>query len=342
MIKKIFKYIGYFFLIYVFLCIITPFNKTLRNRSIDNQISYLSQILDEGYDDELQNRFPEGKLFSNSILALSTIEYCVKNDKANEKYSKIVDNCIKRIQSERAFEVFDSKIKPKYGAFFNGWSNYVYSSYKRSKLFSFSKIQNKVIEQSNIIETRLISIQNDSLKILNTYRGINWPADNFIGIISLSDKGLQKRWTNKILESAEHKSGLVNHSGSNNQIIRGSSSAMITFCLSKLEYYQISKYNEEFKNIFIDEYLGIQLVKENENGSNFMDVDSGPVVFGYGASATIMNIKTQASVGSNNSKITWAAINLITIPINIFKKKYYLMKKEPMLDLFMLWGCTEL
>ena len=93
---------------------------------------------------------------------------------------------------------------------------------------------------------------------------------------------------------------------------------------------------------YIAQYLGIQLVKENENGSNSMDVDSGPVVFGYGASATIMNIKTQASLGNEKSRITWAVMNTLALPVNIFNKKYYLMKKEPMLDLFMLWGSTEL
>jgi len=71
-------------------------------------------------------------------------------------------------------------------------------------------------------------------------------------------------------------------------------------------------------------------------------MDSGPVVFGYGSSATIMNIKTQASLSNRKSKITWAVMNTIAIPINIFKKKFYLLKKEPMLDLFMLWGSTEL
>ena len=73
-----------------------------------------------------------------------------------------------------------------------------------------------------------------------------------------------------------------------------------------------------------------------------MDADSGPVIFGYGASATIMNIKTQASLKDSKSKITWAAMNTIALPINIFKKKYYILKQEPMLDLFMLWGSTEL
>ena len=41
------------------------------------------------------------------------------------------------------------------------------------------------------------------------------------------------------------------------------------------------------------------------------DVDSGPIVFGYGASATIMNIKAQAVLGVPKAKNTWALINLL-------------------------------
>ena len=133
-IKKTLKYIASILLVYVILCLITPYSKFLRNRSINNQISYLSKILDRGYDDELQRRFPEGKLFSNAILALSTIEYCEKNSKQNEKYAKIVDDCIKRIQSDRSVRVFNKDMIPKYGMFFNAWSNHVYSCYKNSRL----------------------------------------------------------------------------------------------------------------------------------------------------------------------------------------------------------------
>ena len=342
MIKKTLKYLGILITAYSFLCLITPFNKYLRNRSIRNQINYLSQILDKGYDDNLQRRFPEGKLFSNALLALSTIEYCDKNGKAHEKYARIVDNCINRIQSKEALGIFNPNMEPKYGMFFNGWSNYVYSTYKKSSLFKFSKIQNSVIEQSDIIESRLTSTQNDSLRLLDTYAKSNWPADNLIGIISLSNDELRKNWIEKILEASKHKSGLIHHAGSNPLELRGSSSAMITFCLGEAKYHNIEEYSSQFEELFADNYLGIQLIKENEDGSNKMDVDSGPVIFGYGSSATIMNIKTQASLGNSNSKYTYALMNLISLPVNIFQKKYHILKKEPMLDLFMLWGSTEM
>ncbi len=342
MIKKTIKYIAYILITYVLFCLLTPFNKHLRNRSIQNQISYLSSILEEGYDDKLQRRFPEGKVFSNSLLALSTIEYCEKNGSQNAEYAKIVDRCIKRIQSDRSKRVFNKNMIPEYGMFFNGWSNFVYSTYIDSQLFKYSSISEKVNHASQQIENSLSTTQRDSLRILDSYPISNWPADNLIGVISLRDTQLQKNWLNKIFDGATHPSGLINHAGSNQSKIRGSSNAMMLYCLSEVAYEGVTEYNTKYKDIFVDEYLGIQLVKENVDASNAMDVDSGPVVLGYGASATIMNIKAQASLKSSKAKRTWAAMNIIGLPVNIFNRKFYIFKKEPMLDLFMLWGSVEL
>ncbi len=340
-IKKLLKYLGIIILVYLFLCLSTPFNNFLKKRSIKNQINYLSDILDAGYDDKLQERFPEGKLFSNSILALSIIEFCENNSLALEKYSIIVDKCVERILSDQALNAFDPGIKPKYGMFYNGWTNYVLAKYQKSELFKYSSIKPNIKKESEIIQKRIIAEQTDSLSVLDTYLGSNWPADNLIGLISIDNDTLQQQWLNKIFESAEHESGLIHHSGGLPFEIRGSSQAMMSFCLNEMEYSQVIEYCQKFEDLFIDEYLGVQLVKESEDGSNHMDVDSGPVVWGYGASATIMNIKTQASLKNKNSKRTWAIMNLISCPIHIFGSKYYLFKQEPMLDLFMLWGSVE-
>ena len=342
MIRKTIKYLGALLAIYSLFCLITPFNKTLRNRSIQNQINYLSHILDVGYDDELQKRFPEGKLFSNCLLALSTIEYCNNYQLANDRYAEVVDNCIRRIQSKRALAVFDQNLNPKYGIFYQGWTNLVYSTYLNSPVYEFSKIQTLVQQESLHIESELEQLQADSLRTLETYNGSFWPADNLIGIASLENHDLQSDWIDLILETSEHESGLIHHVGSSKNRIRGSSSAMITYCLNKSNYSDIEDYNHKFKDIFVDSYMGIQLVKEYEDGSDRFDVDSGPILMGYGASATIMNIKTQASLSSAHAKVTWAAMNFISIPFNMFRRKYFLFKKEPMLDLFMLWASTEL
>lgn len=323
-------------------CLITPYSETLRNRSIRNQISYIDEIMKNEFDDTLQKRFPEGKVFSNAIFSLAVIEFCEKNKNCTNKYAEIIDSNIKRILSKTALQPFNANMNPKYGIFYNGWTQFVLKNYQNSDLFKYSKIKYKVKNQYSIIEQRLLTEQYDSLRILDSYLGSNWPADNFIGLLTIEDENIREKWINKIFETSEHESGLVNHAGSQKGTIRGSSQAMITYCLNEVGYNKIEDYNKDFKNILVDEYLNIQLVKENEDGSNTMDVDSGPVVFGYGASATIMNIKAQASINNGKHKFTWAAMNTISCPINVLGKKYYLLKKEPMFDIFMLWGSVGL
>lgn len=185
--RKVFKYTGIIVLLYSLFCLGTPFLRFLRNRSIENQISYLSQILDKGYDDRLQDRFPEGKIFSNSILALSVIEFCDINRITDENYARVVDRCVKRLQSSKALEAFNPDMDPPYGMFYNGWSSYVYKSYRRSPLFAYSTLQQEVLSRSTLIEKRIEDVQMGHERILDSYQGANWPADNLIGIMSLDE-----------------------------------------------------------------------------------------------------------------------------------------------------------
>ena len=340
--KKLLKYTLLVLFVYGLTNLITPFNTYLRNRSIINQINYLSTKLNEGYDDELQNKFPEGKVFSNAILALSIIEYCDQNLNPDTKYAVIVDKCITRLLSEKTLSHFNPSVFPEYGIFYNGWTNYVFNKYKNSRLFEFSNIRDKVLLKSEIIEKRIENTLSDSIRILETYPGLSWPADNFIGLISLESDSIRELWLEMLINSTEHPSGLVGHYGGTEPTIRGSSGALITFCLAEIDNENINEYYTRYKEIFIDDIFGIQLVSENEDKTNEMDFDSGPVLFGYGASATIMNIKTQVTLHDRKSMNTWAFMNFNALPVNIFNRKYYLFQEEPMFDLFMLWACVEM
>jgi hypothetical protein len=339
--KRILKVIGLFLLAYIFINLITPYSKFLKNRSINNQINYLSELLDDGYDDVLQDRFPEGKIFSNALLALSIIEHSAKRE-VLESRSLIVDRCIKRILSSNAKKTFTKDMNPSYGMFYNAWVLLVLSEYSSSELFLHSNIKERVNENKRLINERLVQAQSNAVVELDSYFDASWPADNLIGLIGLEDESLKREWIKVLFENAKHDSGLIHHSGITPNIVRGSSSAMITYALSKGGYGDDKTYNASFKKLLIDDYLGIQFVKEHENGVSVSDVDSGPVVFGYGASATIMNVKTQAILGEPKAKNTWALMNVIGVPINVCGNKFYLFKREPMFDLFMLWGSVSL
>jgi len=320
---------------------VTPYSSVLLKRSIEHQITYLDGIFKRGYDDELQRRFPEGKVFSNAIFSLSVLDYTAKNAIEDKRYSKIVDRCIGRLFSEYATNKFSENMSPKFGVFYNGWTNYVLYKYKNHHLFQYSTMGKEILKMNDTINKRILSVQLDSMRILDSYPGAIWPADNLIALISMEDINVQNSWLQLIFDASECEADLINHTGNNSSEIRGSSQSLITFCLQEMEYKNVNEYNEAFQQRLVDHYFGVEMVKENVSGTNEMDVDSGPVIFGYGASGTIMNIKTQASLESKG-KLTWSMMNTISMPVNIFGTKYYLGKKEPMFDVFMLWASTEL
>ncbi|GGH69089.1 hypothetical protein [Phaeocystidibacter marisrubri] len=341
-IKKVKRVILIASIVYVGMALLTPHFSPLRNRSIENQITYLSELLNSGYDDELQQQYPEGKMFSNALLSLSIIEYCDKRGITDKAMAEQVDSCILRILSTSATSPFPTYITPKFGMFYNGWTNRVLTSYQRSSLFSKSDIPERVNTSQEEIEERITSALDEELQPLMSYAGAYWPADNYIGIMSISDTALQSKWMAILDSAASHPTGLVHHFGGDSSIVRGSSSALILYSLSYINQERALRQNNIFDSLFQRSFLGANLVKEHEDGSGIEDVDSGPLLFGYGASATIMNIKTQASLGMPGARATWGWLNLMGMPINLWSHKYYLFKKEPMLDIFMLWSCVSL
>lgn len=263
----------------------------------------MDKALSNGYDDKLQNVYPEGKVFSNALFALSLIDYSEKQECDGQKIAFMLDKCIERLLSEKARVNFYEAMKPAYGVFYNAWVNYVLVHYQASKLYSFSSICSKIDSTQNIINQRLVAAQMSDIQLLESYPNMIWPADNLVAISSLKNDSLKTKWLQLLFTTTQHPSGLINHSDNNKSSIHGSSQAMIIYFLNQ-QHEESELQNNIFKELLVDNFLGVQLVKENEDGSNEASIDSGPVIFGYGASATIMNIKTQASFQDAKAKKT--------------------------------------
>jgi len=329
--------------IYILFNLSTPYIDYCKNRSVENQITYLDQILSEGYDDELQSRYPEGKIFSNALLALSIIDYSANAKITQKKHAIIADRCIDRLLSESTSATFSIDMVPKFGAFYNGWINFTLSNYIKSDLFDLSERRSQILASFQVLSNEIVCAQSDSIRILDSYPGASWPADNLVGMASLDHKILKNQWIDKLYATSNTESKLLNHSGYNTAEVRGSSQALLLFLLCHHDKQKASTENKIFRDLLVDRHIGIDLVREfPKDVDGYPDVDSGPVICGYGAVATVMNVKLQAKLNNVNSKYTWAFLNAISFPINVFGEKYYLCKREPMFDIFMLWCLVEL
>lgn len=343
-IKKIAKYLFLGFCFYSFINFIIPFNSYLKKRSIENQIEYIQSRFEKGEDNLLQRRFPEGKVFGNALFALSIIEYQNKST-VNEKHTRYIDRAIKEILSPEAKAIFHENLNPTYGAFYNGWVNLVLKSYIESIGFKHSAIQDLVKEQHRILTNQLITAHKDSLQIIETYNGSSWPADNVVAIASLPEEhdSIKQEWYDLILSQSNDPDNLIYHVTGQESKIRGASQALIIYLTNSFNARIAEEQNALFQERLVNNPLNVSLVREHPRGDNSgSDVDSGPVIFGYGSSASIMNIKTQAALKKSTAKYSYGFFNMISIPYNLFGKKYHLAKKEIMFDIFMLWGAVEI
>lgn len=314
---------------------ILPHNGFLLERSIDNQISFLEKKFSKQLDGQLQKVYPEGKLFSNLIFALSIIEYSNYKDGLD---AKIVDNSIFASISGKAKSNYEEHLLLPYGAFYNGWINFTLKKYVESKLIASSPNKEKIVELHRQFTERIVKSQMDSVQLLDTYLGSIWPADNLLCIASLDEEynSLKKEWLSKIKLTS--KDELINHYGGDSTEVRGSSQALINYILLEIDADFSVKSNNKYKSRFEDKYMGISFIKEHESYDDFEDIDSGPIILGYGSVATIMNSKLKNRIKDKGYKTTFGFLNLLGIPINLFGNKYYLFGKEPMFDLFMLWS----
>lgn len=331
-VKKIIRYAILLVFLYFVVAFISPFNRILANRSIDNQINYL--LSDDSFDVQVQTRFPEGYVFFNSILALSIIEY--SQTRRKQEYNAAVDGLILKLLSKKASSVFSENQKLPHGAFYNGWVNFTLKQYIESDLFQNSKSKAEFIASHDSLSNLISQVQADDLSMLESYPNSYWPADNLVCIASLpaAASGLAEKWIELLRSTSE--ADLIHHDGSSLSKVRGSSQSLIIYLLSHINLELAIAEDKKFTSEFKDSFFGVKFVCEDLADKSFEDIDSGPVFLGYGSVATIMNTKATKGIGQR-SRITEGFLNMLGMPVNFRGKKFYIFKQEVMFDLFMLW-----
>lgn len=324
--------------IFCILQLSVPHSDFLLKKSIEGQISGISDRLESNEDIGLQARYPEGYVFANAIFALSVIESHEKGLVFNQP-NLMVDKCIVKLLSNDCKARFNGGLDPKYGAFYNGWTGYVLNKYIRSGLFETSMIRNKVILEFKNVQNQILDVQCDSIKLLESYGGQVWPADNVV-CMSILDPGyryLAINWFNKLPKAVD--SEMICHYYESNCEVRGASQALILYFLGAMNFKTVHIY-EKFRRDFVHEIAGIELVREFPlKGAE--DYDSGPVIFNIGSAATLMQVKTACLYG-RCSPNTWGLFNTIGFPLFLRGQKSYLLKKNMMFDIFMLWGAVSI
>ncbi len=244
-------------------------------------------------------------------------------------------------------------MNPENGIFYIGWKNYLLS-----RILSVDTVFEKSNQylrayrnQSEIISEAL---RSSDCPYLESYNKQCWPADMCLAVASLSNfdkifgqkyKSLITAWLHDIKERVDSHTNMLPHkvdskSGKAVQGTRGSSSGLSLRMLTEIDPDFAKKQYILFDSLFVDKTLGLPYIREYPKGIDGSgDIDSGPVIFGVGFSATIVMIGTYAMYENHElAEQQYKAIHALGFSTETKKQKKYLFGKFPMADAFIAWG----
>ena len=329
-------------------------NGVMLNYDLIKQLNYLENKLDNGVDHEMQKQYPEGFFFSNLMYGLTWCEFAVDLPEGSTLKNKAVEeaiNSLDKLKQDYCRQSFNKNLPLQFGAFYFSWTNYL-----RAKILMLSNSfagRDRIISEFNFnCDTLSKIIFTSESPFFESYPEQYWPADILPGIASLSlhNKLFGNKYDSTIaywfdvVESIQNPGVIifphsVNNRGVALQSARGSSLGLILILLKEISEIDAggiySLYNRAYKTSF----LGLPLIHEY-SGNNYGegDIDSGPVICGYGSVATIIGSGVFRRYGELGlTEQLNQTIEFLGFPYENSETKIYLAGQIPMADFFIAW-----
>lgn len=337
---------------------VVEFDDSSVNREVLYQLNYLKTRIDEGAADRMQRLFPEGAFFLHALYGLSWCEIGLRVSTSSPIYGDALLNAewaLQNFESDPAKSIFSDIRTSEYGAFYAGWSNYL-----RGKLLAVQvKTRLDTTLRNNFIQTceeYANAINNSVSPFIRSYPSSTWPADGMTGIAALrihdqlfepAYDSLINDWVLQVKRKLDPQTGLIPHavnSGTGEPIQgpRGSSQCLMIRLLAEIdENLAVSQYSI-FKEKFVTSWLGLPAIREYPKGVDGTgDIDSGPVVWGIGAAASVVGIGTLNAVGDiETARALSQSIEALGMPITWAQQKYYAMGTLEIGDAFLVWALS--
>ncbi|WP_174184209.1 hypothetical protein [Nocardia barduliensis] len=309
------------------------------------QLRFLRDELGSGLGEEMQGMFPEGYFFSYALYGLAWADVARGDTTYRDEALREARWALDRLSSPSGRAVFDARLRPAYGVFYVGWS---------------SRLRGAVIELAGAgaPETAQFIADCEALAsafgtegpFLAAYPGQAWPVDNVVAVsaLRLHDRIVGSRfepviaeWLTSARAQLDPATGLLPHRATPVlEGARGSSQSMIQRFLPEIDPVWAAQQYSTFRRLFVDTPLGLPGVREYPHGrSGAGDVDSGPLILGVSASATVVTIGAARVHGDRllAGPLTGLGESL-GIPVTLGNAKRYGLGALPIGDAFLAWS----
>lgn len=303
----------------------------------------------------MQELFPEGALFTYLMYGLSCAEMAkVLPDTAATHQHLIAEayRALRAIESPEIKLLFPADISPPYGTFYSGWTAFLRGTVLEALPANKRPVQEvqRLADECNQIAQ---AVQLSTTPWLQSYRGAAWPADNLAAMAALCihNRTLSPRYqelvANWLYHMQQHTDsmGLLPHAvdaetGKTTETARGCSQSLMIRLLMEIDTAFAQQQYNLYRQHFTGSVFGLPGIREYPVGTEGTgDVDSGPVVFGIGSSATIAGLGTAIAIGD----MEWAEsleqmIEMLGVPVTWNKQKCYIGGVLPVADAFLAWS----
>ncbi|RAW01191.1 hypothetical protein [Pseudochryseolinea flava] len=318
--------------------------------SVIKQLRYFERAIDTGAAHEMQNMYPEGYVFMHALYGLTWADFALNHphDTLKRKAIEEIKTSWTAINSTDGKMPFDEMLPIRYGAFYTGWNNYLLG--KLIQLTGKERADTVHVIAFKKACSEIAYVMNKEL-FPESYDGMRWPADGIIALASLSlhDKiftpaysATLSRWVNSVRRNVG-TGGLIPHrTDANENAIeraRGSSQSLILNFLVEIDSSFAKEQFESFERLFLDQHFGLPFIREYPRGmAGEGDIDSGPVIWNIGSSATIVGARTLFIYGkSKEAQSISACIEAFGFPSTTPKAKHYLFEQLIIADAFIAW-----
>lgn len=315
--------------------------------ALQAQLDYLEPRMHDGVPREMQQLFPEGSAFSYALYALSWSGLAARirvDDSLRTHAAREVRWAYEQLDNDASRAQFNGLLEPPFGIFYAGWRNQVLAALIALEP-SDTALARVFDRESTLIAEAFAA---STTPYLESYPGKAWPADAVVALHSLhlherlrgADHGaVITRWVQQARARRDERE-MIPHAwrpeGMTPPQGRGSSLALMNVFLTDIDSALAAEQFSAWKGYGITETFGVPAVREHPVGINAPgDVDSGPLILGYGPAATIVGVAACKRNGDAFHAMECAR-TLHGFGFAIGGR--YLLGALPIADLFIAWG----
>ncbi len=315
------------------------------------QAHFLSAAVDDGAAQRMQGLFPEGYLFT---VVLTGLAVAASSDDATRDDDLVrMRELLALADSADGTAPFDPAADPPYGVFHAGWTLLL-----RTEVARLSGSGDDLGELRRRWDGLRAAVDRSRSGLLEAYPGQSWPVDTVVAVAALERARqvlggpapdlVTQRWLGRVDALRDPATGLLPHrttpDGTVLQGPRASSQSLVQLFWPDIDPGGAAEQWRSYVDTFVVRRavaaVGVREYPQGVSGNG--DVDSGPLVLGMSASATVLSLGGARRAGDRDLAADLdREAELAGLPLQVFDQRRYLGGALPVGDAFLAFARAQ-